>query len=226
MSFHNFLRGKRARNDTAPPPVFDPAALGDPVAALTAWEPLRPGGEAYGTHWLHVVSPQRAEFRPAAYTRIFAGAFIAVGLALFLVFVVLGLGTDDSGFDESGMMAAALCLLFVVIGVALWIYYTTPVVFDRQVGAFWKGRRVPVGRGRTRRSTPLETIHAVQLLDELVNFKTIFVSYEINLVLEDGERLNVVDHGNESRIVADGEALAAFLGVPLWNAIGHAIVTE
>ena len=49
--------------------------------------------------------------------------------------------------------------------------------------------------------------------------KSRYYSYELNLVLEDGSRLNVIDHGNVEAIRADAQKLAAFLGKPLWDAI-------
>jgi hypothetical protein len=37
------------------------------------------------------------------------------------------------------------------------------------------------------------------------------------LVLNDGSRINVIDHGNLKRIREDAAALAEFLGKPLWE---------
>ncbi len=40
---------------------------------------------------------------------------------------------------------------------------------------------------------------------------------ELNLVLKDGRRLNVVDHGDQVRLRTEGLTLARYLGVPLWD---------
>ena len=45
-----------------------------------------------------------------------------------------------------------------------------------------------------------------------------YYSYELNLVLKDGTRLNVVDHGGKSLLNANAETLAQFLNVPVWDA--------
>ena len=37
------------------------------------------------------------------------------------------------------------------------------------------------------------------------------------MVLKDGTRFNVVDHGNHSQILIDAEDLSAFLGKPIWD---------
>jgi hypothetical protein len=43
------------------------------------------------------------------------------------------------------------------------------------------------------------------------------MSYELNLVLKDGRRINVVDHGGADKIRTDAATLADFLGVPVWK---------
>jgi len=45
-----------------------------------------------------------------------------------------------------------------------------------------------------------------------------FTSYELNLVLKDGSRRNLVDHGNLPALRDDARELAGFLIVPLWDA--------
>ena len=41
----------------------------------------------------------------------------------------------------------------------------------------------------------------------------------MNLVLRDGNRINVADYTREGSMRADAEKLSAFLGVPVWDAI-------
>ena len=48
--------------------------------------------------------------------------------------------------------------------------------------------------------------------------KSAYYSYEMNLVLNDGKRLNVVDHGNQAKLREDAQTLATFLNVPVWDA--------
>ena len=56
------------------------------------------------------------------------------------------------------------------------------------------------------------------MVSEYCSGETSFYSYELNLVLADGSRVNVVDHGNLPRIRRDAAMLAGFLGVPLGDA--------
>ncbi len=61
-------------------------------------------------------------------------------------------------------------------------------------------------------------MHALQLISEYVSGKSSYYSYELNLVLDDGSRINVVDHGNLAAIREDAGKLALFLAKPLWDA--------
>ena len=49
--------------------------------------------------------------------------------------------------------------------------------------------------------------------------KSSYYSYELNLVLEDGARLNVVDHGDLKALQADAEILSEYLQVPVWDGV-------
>ena len=113
--------------------------------------------------------------------------------------------------------------IFTCVGGCIFYFGTQPVVFDRQKGFFWKGRTAPhevLRKDRLKNFAKLDQIHALQLLSEYCRGnKSSYYSYEINLVLRDGQRLNVIDHGNPTKIREDAETVAAFLGKPVWDAI-------
>ena len=48
--------------------------------------------------------------------------------------------------------------------------------------------------------------------------KSSYYSYELNLVLHDGSRINVVDQGNLKRLRSDANAFSQFLDKPVWDA--------
>jgi len=99
---------------------------------------------------------------------------------------------------------------------------TAPIAFDKRTGYFWKGRVTPADRFRQRdgeRKTRLDRIHALQIISELCRSRnSSYYSHELNLVLVDGKRINVVDHGNLPKLQEDAEILARFLGTPIWDA--------
>lgn len=68
----------------------------------------------------------------------------------------------------------------------------------------------------------LRDIEALQVIAETIrtrskNTTRSFTSYELNLVLHDGERLNVMDHGNRKKFAADTELISQFLNLPVWR---------
>jgi len=66
----------------------------------------------------------------------------------------------------------------------------------------------------------LEDIHALQLISEYCGGNDgSYYSYELNLVLENGKRINVVDHGNKNKLRKEANNLSAFLAKPVWDAI-------
>ncbi len=56
--------------------------------------------------------------------------------------------------------------------------------------------------------------------------KSTYYSYEINLVLKDGSRINAVDHGKKSKVQEDAKTLAEFLDKPLWDASEMTIIDK
>jgi hypothetical protein len=196
-----------------PAPAFDPAAFADPVATKTQWTPLVSGGASFRTHKLHRASETRWEFRAGAGTLLFCGVFAVVG------FAVLSYGT--SVVDEGKWFLIPFGAVFATGGILMWHFMAAPVVFDKDRGYFCKGRKKPerqIDPSVLKHHVPLKEIHALQILSEYVRSdKSSYYSYELNLILKDGTRKNVIDHGNLKAIREDAMMLADFLGLPLWD---------
>lgn len=61
-------------------------------------------------------------------------------------------------------------------------------------------------------------VYAIQLIKEFVRGdRKSYWSYEFNLVLKDGERINIVDHGNLKQIQGDAQTLQRLMGCKLWD---------
>lgn len=120
----------------------------------------------------------------------------------------------------------AVGTLFFLIGSIGFYFNTIPFVFDKNTGTFWKRRSRSRGNGvpdyhhqLRPDSTQFSEIHAVQLIEEFVSGnKSSYHSYELNLVLKSGKRINVVDHGDIKLLRQEIMELSAFLGVPIWDA--------
>ena len=211
------------------PVPFDPSRFEDTVADTTDWGPAKRGGASFCTHKLVEVSPHRVEFKITLGAKLFAMVFLLIGLGMSIGFSFGLISRGKITFSPELIFPTLIGLIFAGAGGFMCYYFTRPIVFDRHKGYFWKGRGVTddvikeltMGQDKKTVAASLGQIHALQLISEYCRSnKSSYYSYELNLVLRDGERINVVDHGKLSRIVEDANALSAFLGKPVWNAAG------
>lgn len=199
---------------------MDASRFGDPLALRTEWKPAKRGGANFRTRKLSEAGASRLEFRATLGAKLL--------YALVLGFALTGLGVTTAGLlgeaepPASSFIPPAVCLLFVGVGALLFWWGVRPVVFDKSSGYFWIGRKGPdqvFNPDKLKGVAQLSEVHALQILPELCKTKNShYYSFELNLVLRDGERRNVVDHGNLRGLLADAETLSAFLQVPLWDA--------
>lgn len=197
-------------------PSIDVEGFGDPMARHTEWTPLAPGGSTFRSHKLDCSNPQRWAFKVSLGAILFCALFIAMGMGIF---------TLSFWQEDKVILMRIFGAFFAIASFALGWSMSAPTVFDQQRGYYCKGRKRPEAtfdRSKLKNFTELERIHALQLIAELITKsgkgKSSYLSYELNLVLIDGSRLNVIDHGDHPGIRADARKLADFLGKPLWDA--------
>lgn len=211
----------------------------DPVASVTAWTPQVKGGATFRTRLFTQTESGRCEF--IATTGMMLAPFIMIGMAIFeavfCVFIFKFLAGDASISEliDKGQYVPLIvlgsaplgALFFLGVAAFFWHMSRRPIVFDRSSGYFWKGSKNPAEQSdpdSVANSAQLEQIAGLQILSEHVESRdsdgstSRFHSYELNLVLDDAVRLNVVDHGNLVALRQDAAMLAEFLDVPVWDA--------
>ena len=183
----------------------DPSCFGDPLAERTEWTPLTKGGANFQTHKLVSIQNQRMEFRST------------IGNLLFsLVFLISGIFAIILAIKESFSPFLSLFGL-VFAGAGTWMLYSgmSPIVFDKNKDLFWKGREKS---GQDKVS--LRKIHALQLVTKRIRSSdSSYSNYELNIILQNLNRVNVISYSNKNKIRRDAEVLAKFLVKPLWDAI-------
>ena len=203
----------------------DPSQFDDPLAQKTAWLPLKPGGTNFCTRQLVDVGAHRVEFRATVGARLFYLLFLFMGLGA-MIFMPMAM---EGATGLQMFMPMLVGLVFTVVGGCMYYFGTTPVVFDRGTSHYWRGRTSPdrmPDRSAADNWTDFEKIHALQIIAEWCRGSSSsnggrsspYFSYELNLVLSNGDQLNVVDHGNLRKLRKDAARLARFLDVPLWDA--------
>jgi hypothetical protein len=219
--FTKFVRKLQTLN-SAPVP-FDPARYGDPLATTTAWTPLKRGGANFRDYKLVKTSVYRLEFRATAQAVLFYSVFLLGGLVPMIGITYSNISKGTLGLNADTIIPLVLGAIFAAVGGVMLYFETIPVVFDRMRGCFWKGHGAPAvatGKAALKSYAEFSRIHALQIISELCRGKknSTYYSYELNLVLDDGQRINVADHGNLQKLREDAVTLSQFLGKPLWDA--------
>ena len=205
--------------------VAPPEVEADPIAKAADWGPLKHGGASFKTHRLVQESPQRWLFKATVGAKIFYALFLIIGIVVAIGFVI-GLWQDaDQEWTATLLIPILGGGVFAGLGGWMLMAGTRPIVFDKTIGWHWKGHRKPTDVFDTndlKQAVKLEEIHALQLIREYVRGgrnSSGYYSYELNVILKDSSRLNVVDHGKLKDLLDDGQALAEFLGCPLYRSV-------
>ena len=179
------------------PTGVDPAGFADPIAAKTQWTPLVPGGSNFATHTIVIGDGSRVELKPSTALKLFGAAFLLTGL-----------GCTIGGLLVPEWFMVFFGLPFAAAG--LYVLKPRTILFDGTARVFTG----PKGQ------VPFSAIHALQIIKERVTSSenSDYWSFELNLVLTSGERINVVDHADLGRVRADAKTISALLGCKLWDA--------
>ncbi|MBU4486561.1 MAG: hypothetical protein KKD38_06495 [Candidatus Delongbacteria bacterium] len=202
---------------------FDASVFNDPFATQIEWSPAARGGANFRTHKLVQININRIEFKAGLFLKFFAGSFTLFGImfATIIPFVILKQQDVNPLFMIIPLLFGSI---FALIGYFIYKYSCSPRVFDKGMGFYWKGSEEPnqMINPEYQKYIKLNEIHAIQLISEWVRGnKTSYTSYELNIVMKDKRRINVIDHGNLKSIREDTSSLAEFLNVPVWDATGE-----
>lgn len=195
------------------------ANIADPFAKEIEWSPLVRGGAGFSTHTLVFNPLGNLEFVGSKSLKLFSGIFIGMGL-LFDIIVFMSM-VSTGVIEPSSIALLLIPSVFVIAGFFMYRNFSRPLVFDKQSGYFYKGKpKMAFGLidPNDKNTFPLSSIYAIQVIREQVRTKnSSYPSYEINLVLDDKRRVNVVDHGYFDGIKKDSAELGAYLRVPIWG---------
>jgi len=137
--------------------------------------------------------------------------------------------------DMTPFISFLIGLVFMGFGIYLFRSNRSSVVFDKENGFFYKSKFSSFSDANAdMKSTliPLKELHALQLTSTFIiddnsdedgtsiNISNNgYFSYQLNAVLKSAKRVNIITHGNKNSMLKDGDALAGYLSIPLWNGI-------
>jgi hypothetical protein len=211
--FETLEKRLRQWSDLRPP--IDPRQLDDPIAVQTSWVPIQKVSANIFNRVMRLAEPHRLEYRPS--NMAYAGSlfFVALG-ACVLLFV------PKSEFLILNLLTWALAGMHFAVGIAaLGENETEPMVFDLRQGFFIRGhgKDAPAFHAApSKKSVPLNTIHAIQLLTDTDDEGD--KTFQVNLVLKSADRIRLVNQLELAVTRKHAKMLAEFLRVQLWDVAG------
>lgn len=190
------------------------------LASEISWELLGRTKTNFKTHSL-LTEAGKAAFKPSAVLYFFTCLFYAI--PSLLLWMLLRSEEAASLLGDELVPILRLVLIALLAGGAYFLYrkISSPIVFDTGSGWFWKGYASPetvTNLTQLKDAVKLADIQALQLHHKRIhrpNNTRSYDCYELNVVLNDRSRVNVVTHGGGDSLQLDAEELADFLDVPL-----------
>lgn len=180
------------------------------VSKRTAWTALKKEGSYFKTHELHPVCEQRMEFRPTPKMKLLAAGIFPITLIAASI-------PAFKDFNREELFGLYFALIIgTVVGALLHLLVRqmmTPAIFDFADRHYCKNWKKPEHQMRPEQLNgfiPLDEIHALQILAKDCSLGPYaYTSYELNLVLKDGSRHNVIDHPQRESIRKEARQLSA-----------------
>ena len=220
--------------DSAIPSLFpvDPTQFNDPVAMQTGWKQVRAGKTSRASNKLMQANPDQLIYKPSMGGRIFGIVIALMGtlpIALYIQMKTGGGGIQVTGSGDP-IIFALFGLVFIAAGILVFALATAPVVFDKKLGMFYRGRKQQNNPDAANKKNVMRfnDIHAVQLLtrletsnntnnDQIRTAPRIYKVHDLNLVRHDGERICVTTYMKADRAREDAARIGAFVNVPVWD---------
>ncbi|MBF8151046.1 hypothetical protein ITJ86_14135 [Winogradskyella sp. F6397] len=193
----------------------------DTIKSKVSTSPLKPGGANFKTNVLTQANSSKLIYKPSIGAAIFSFIFFAVGFGV-LFFALFPLFKTNIEIVSINWFLILFGLLFSSAGGFMFYKFYKPRVFDKQQGIYYTTYKFNLHQSRKQQSDdylPLKSIVAIQIIGEHIQSDdSSYKSFELNLVLDDASRKNVVDHGSLKSLIIDAEMLSEFLNVPIWHA--------
>jgi len=146
-------------------------------------------------------------------------------LTMLAVFVFALVGAFNELEAEPIVILAFITCFFLfqntltIIGIKKKNDSNYDILFDKSLGLHWNEKLWWIGRRKIKEkervAIQIKDIKAIQLLEKKYFFAK--NSYELNLILKDNTRKNLIDHADYSTIYNDAKLLSEFLEVPLYT---------
>lgn len=203
-----FTSSSEKTEELSPNMGSDSVVKGDEI-----WEPIASEGSSFYTQRLVRYANGLIKVRPTVKQILFNLRFILSGLFALLV-----------AFALFVILENYISILPAVIGgTFLWFGVNNMrqreiVIFDLNTAQLSKKEE----EGSI--VIPFSQIHGLQLMEVYYGTSKIYSNssdnyyvYELNLILKNSNRVNIMSHGDKNEMIKDAKMLAAYLSVPIWH---------
>lgn len=189
------------------------------MAARVSWDALRPkSASSIVTHRLDTSKEDHLIFRPTKFILFFT----TIGVLLFITIASrIFISNHQTGEWDLDSSVFLLITPFALYKSITYMYtWLQPKFFNTFWGVYyshWFKITNPASK-QAEQFIPIKDVVALQIIKKRVRgHKSTTVSHELNLVLKDMKRVNVIDHSKISIMKKDALKLARRLGIPLWD---------
>jgi hypothetical protein len=183
------------------------------TALKTSWAPFTENTFSVVQQELNVISPTRMEFLATQSGK--SMVYMTIGAALLSLIAAIMITLADLE-DSPAFIFWGFGLMALPVGIIMLKAQLAPKILDLKQGYYWKGMK---GHEKAREKCRIADIGIIQVLSEYIHADNMDSSvkrkdpykYEINLVLNDAKRINLVKSSDLKQIRLDAEKLSDFL---------------
>ena len=161
------------------------------------------------------------KFKASFGAKLFYLSFLVIGFGILICLPYFTPSYKKFTLNNNTIIPILVASIFIIVGTCLYYFCTPPIVFDKKSGFVWKGRNKLdeiIKKNNLNQFSELRAIHALQLISENIKSdKKAYYSYELNIVLKDARRINIVDHSKKDQIEREAKTLSKFLGKAVWK---------
>ncbi|MFD0992731.1 hypothetical protein [Tenacibaculum geojense] len=181
----------------------------DAIGQSISWDPVKSSGSNFYSQQLKETS-YGYKITATSTLSSMPLAFVLIGLNYVAWTFLEFFKTSDKSlsFMEGGKLFFTSGGLFLIIGLILFLFFGSHAFF-------YKRKRVII----LDRKIPFQEVYALQVLQKFVqgNQSGGYYCYELNLVTNSGERINLLNHGDKEYFLSDMVKISKLLKVPVWN---------
>ncbi len=175
------------------------------------WHPIKKGWSSFNSHHLKKSFSGKLSFYPSFINFIFFVPFLIAGIYI----------TYEAIKNIPLLMYSQFFFgIFLIFISLIFPYILKVIVFDKRTNRF---TRASILKLKKYSNLPLKSIYAIQILKYTTtssskgNRRKIII-FELNLVFNDHNRINLFSHNNKDAILKKSKTIASFLSIPIWNA--------